>query len=193
MSDSNYHHSPHAHDDPYPHSHPDAHAMAQYGVDRREKEHELYMMTNSGRSHTSDGDGASAIHSVEIHAQYRGFKGIYYNPVIQVFFLGFVCFMCPGLFNALNGLGGGGQFNTSVSANANVALYATFAVSAFFAGCVAARCPSDIYSDAHGPIGPVRSTTCLGPSSPFSWAARATRSTRARICQSAPPTTRLPG
>lgn len=134
MSDSNYHHSPHAHDDPYPHSHPDAHAMAQYGVDRREKEHELYMMTNSGRSHTSDGDGASAIHSVEIHAQYRGFKGIYYNPVIQVFFLGFVCFMGPGLFNALNGLGGGGMVNPTTSANANSALYATFAVAAFFAG-----------------------------------------------------------
>ena len=48
--------------------------------------------------------------------------------------LGFVCFMCPGLFNALNGLGGGGQVDATTSANANSALYATFAVAAFFAG-----------------------------------------------------------
>ena len=39
-----------------------------------------------------------------------------------------------GLFNALNGLGGGGQLDTKTSANANVALYSTFAVMAFFAG-----------------------------------------------------------
>lgn len=70
--------------------------------------------------------------------------------------LGFVCFMCPGpfsvsrssklvfsdmfcdagLFNALNGLGGGGQVDNTTGANANAALYSTFAVSAFFAGYV---------------------------------------------------------
>lgn len=44
--------------------------------------------------------------------------------------------MCPGLFNALNGLGGGGQVDATTSANANVALYATFAVLAFFSGFV---------------------------------------------------------
>ena len=134
MSDSYHQHSPHAHDDPYPYSHPDAHALAQHASDRREKEHELYMMTNSGRSHTTDDDGASAMPSVEIHPQYRGFKRVYYNPVIQVFFLGFVCFMGPGLFNALNGLGGGGMVDPTTSANANSTLYATFAVAAFFAG-----------------------------------------------------------
>ena len=50
--------------------------------------------------------------------------------------LGFVCFMGPGLFNALNGLGGGGQLDASTSANANSALYATFAAMAFFSGWV---------------------------------------------------------
>lgn len=65
-----------------------------------------------------------------------GLRGLYYNPTGQVIFLGFVCFMGPGLFNALNGLGGGGQIDATVSANANTALYATFAFTAFFAGCV---------------------------------------------------------
>ncbi|EPS99673.1 hypothetical protein FOMPIDRAFT_1147344 [Fomitopsis schrenkii] len=65
-----------------------------------------------------------------------GLRGLYYNPTGQVIFLGFVCFMGPGLFNALNGLGGGGQIDATVSANANTALYATFAFTAFFAGSI---------------------------------------------------------
>ena len=39
-----------------------------------------------------------------------------------------------GLFNALNGLGAGGQVDSTTSANSNAALYATFAFAAFFAG-----------------------------------------------------------
>lgn len=69
--------------------------------------------------------------------------------------LSFICFMCPGiiffpitydvkwlihlftgLFNSVNGLGGGGQLDETTSANANTALYATFSVCAFFAGYV---------------------------------------------------------
>ncbi|OQS01004.1 UNC93-like protein [Achlya hypogyna] len=52
----------------------------------------------------------------------------------EIVLLGVICFACPGMFNALNGLGGGGQLDTSVASNANVALYACFAVFSFFAG-----------------------------------------------------------
>ncbi|KAF9466868.1 major facilitator superfamily domain-containing protein [Collybia nuda] len=65
-----------------------------------------------------------------------GFKGVYCHPLTQVIMLGFVCFMCPGLFNALNGLGAGGQVDSTTSANANTALYSTFAAGAFFSGSV---------------------------------------------------------
>ncbi|TDL22280.1 MFS general substrate transporter [Rickenella mellea] len=65
-----------------------------------------------------------------------GIKGFYYHPVTQVVMLGFVCFMGPGLFNALNGLGAGGQVDSKTSANANTAVYATFAAMAFFAGSI---------------------------------------------------------
>ena len=65
-----------------------------------------------------------------------GLKGFYYSTITQTALLGFVCFMCPGLFNALNGLGGGGMLSATTSANANSALYATFAFFAFFAGYV---------------------------------------------------------
>jgi len=44
--------------------------------------------------------------------------------------------MCPGLFNALNGLGGGGQVDATTGANANAALYSTFAFGAFFSGSI---------------------------------------------------------
>lgn len=63
-----------------------------------------------------------------------GWRRIYYHPVLQVALLGFVCFMCPGMFNALTGLGGGGQVNATDQANANAALYATFAFFGFFSG-----------------------------------------------------------
>jgi MFS family permease len=66
----------------------------------------------------------------------RGLKGLYYHPIFQVCMVGFVCFMCPGLFNSLNGLGGGGQVDSKTSANANVALYSTFAATAFFSGSI---------------------------------------------------------
>ena len=67
-------------------------------------------------------------------ARMKGLKGFYYNPYTQCVMLGFVCFLEPGLFNALNGLGGGGQIDAATSANSNAALYATFSVMAFFAG-----------------------------------------------------------
>ncbi|KAF8341709.1 MFS general substrate transporter [Amanita rubescens] len=66
----------------------------------------------------------------------KGLKGLYMHPVTQVVMLAFICFMCPGLFNAVNGLGGGGQLDETTSANSNTALYATFSVCAFFAGSI---------------------------------------------------------
>jgi hypothetical protein len=45
---------------------------------------------------------------------YKGFRVFgreywYASPKIQLLVVSFVCFMCPGMFNALGGLGGGGQ------------------------------------------------------------------------------------
>ncbi|KAG9084235.1 hypothetical protein FRC06_004156 [Ceratobasidium sp. 370] len=74
--------------------------------------------------------------SVENAPPRGGVGGVYRNTLTQVVMLGFVCFMGPGLFNALNGLGGGGRVDTKTSANGNAALYATFAAGAFFAGQV---------------------------------------------------------
>ncbi|EPQ53697.1 MFS general substrate transporter [Gloeophyllum trabeum ATCC 11539] len=50
--------------------------------------------------------------------------------------LGLVCFTCPGLYNAMTGLGGGGQISATTSANANTALYAIFGFFAFFSGSI---------------------------------------------------------
>ena len=72
--------------------------------------------------------------STERFRQRTGFSAFYYNPVTQVCLLGLVCFMCPGSFNALNGLGAAGRVDSTVNSNSNSALYATFTVAAFFAG-----------------------------------------------------------
>ena len=127
----------------------------------RDKEDPLYASGASGPTASSgrsaegeladdelDDDGASVMQyrnprgggmgmgmgQEEVFPRYRGWRAAYYHPVVQVVFLAFVCFMGPGLFNALNGLGGGGMVSPVTSANANSTLYATFAVAAFFAG-----------------------------------------------------------
>ncbi|KAM5530428.1 hypothetical protein V8D89_015903 [Ganoderma adspersum] len=144
MSDRGYHYhrrsgSDGAHN--YYDHHPQSPPPIHHSPLRRDKDQDAYLMTIPPHSaHTGttsmEDDTQSVIHSVEIHPPYRGFNAVYYNPVIQVVFLGFVCFMGPGLFNALNGLGGGGMVEPSTSANANSTLYATFAVAAFFAGSI---------------------------------------------------------
>lgn len=58
----------------------------------------------------------------------------YASPPIQLAIVAFVCFLCPGMFNALTGMGGSGQINHHVADDANTALYSTFAVVGFFAG-----------------------------------------------------------
>ncbi|KAF8647620.1 hypothetical protein HU200_065255 [Digitaria exilis] len=58
----------------------------------------------------------------------------YNSPLAQVSLLGLICFCCPGMFNALSGLGGGGQVSNATADNANTALYACFAVFGVLGG-----------------------------------------------------------
>lgn len=73
---------------------------------------------------------------------YKGFKvgkkEVWYaSPIVQLFLVAMVCFLCPGMFNALNGLGGGGQVDATAQDDATTALYSTFAVVGFFSGTLA--------------------------------------------------------
>ncbi|CCX30369.1 Similar to UNC93-like protein C922.05c; acc. no. Q9URX1 [Pyronema omphalodes CBS 100304] len=56
------------------------------------------------------------------------------SPTAQITLIGFVCFLCTGMFNALNGIGGGGQIDSSVSAASMTAIYPTFTIVGFTAG-----------------------------------------------------------
>ncbi|KAG0254642.1 hypothetical protein BG011_005612 [Mortierella polycephala] len=58
------------------------------------------------------------------------------SPLIQVLAVGVICFCCPGMFNALNSLGGGGQVDSKVGQNANVALYTCFAIFGLLSGAI---------------------------------------------------------
>ncbi|KAF9149606.1 hypothetical protein BG015_008586 [Linnemannia schmuckeri] len=58
------------------------------------------------------------------------------SPLAQVIAVGFICFCCPGMFNALNSLGGGGQLDSKVGQNANVALYTCFAIFGLLSGAI---------------------------------------------------------
>src|SRR6266516_162310 len=63
----------------------------------------------------------------------------YASPTFQVGFVAMVCFLCPGMFNAVNGLGAGGLVSAHDINNANTALYSTFAGIGFFTGSIANR------------------------------------------------------
>ncbi|KAJ2004939.1 hypothetical protein GGI04_002420 [Coemansia thaxteri] len=69
-----------------------------------------------------------------------GGSGRYYHPMTQVVLVGFVCFLCPGMFNALNGMGGGGQVDRTTGNNANTALYCTFVVFGVLGGAIVNLC-----------------------------------------------------
>ncbi|KAJ2707938.1 hypothetical protein FB645_000287 [Coemansia sp. IMI 203386] len=58
----------------------------------------------------------------------------YHSPLAQMLIMSSVCFLCPGMFNALNGLGGAGQLDTYTTNIANTALYATFCVFSIAGG-----------------------------------------------------------
>ncbi|TWU71395.1 DUF895 domain membrane protein [Metarhizium rileyi] len=58
----------------------------------------------------------------------------YASPQVQLVLVSFVCFLCPGMFNALGGMGGGGKTDATLADNMNTALYSAFAVFGFFGG-----------------------------------------------------------
>lgn len=65
--------------------------------------------------------------------------GWYASPSFQLVMVSFVCFLCPGMFNAINGIGGGGQVDATTSNQANIALYCLFCVVGFVAGSIVNR------------------------------------------------------
>ncbi|KAK1230677.1 hypothetical protein PQX77_006231 [Marasmius sp. AFHP31] len=52
------------------------------------------------------------------------------SPTAQILLISLICFCCPGIRNAISGLGGSGQLDSTAAANGNVALLASTAVSA---------------------------------------------------------------
>ncbi|CAK39218.1 putative MFS transporter [Aspergillus niger CBS 101883] len=59
-------------------------------------------------------------------------RRVYTNSWFQILLISFICFCCPGMYNALSGLGGSGQVDPTVAANATVALMSATAGTALF-------------------------------------------------------------
>ncbi|PFH50027.1 hypothetical protein AMATHDRAFT_4358 [Amanita thiersii Skay4041] len=55
---------------------------------------------------------------------------VWHTPLTQILLISLICFCCPGMYNAITGLGGSGQLDSTVAANATVALLAATAASA---------------------------------------------------------------
>ncbi|TKY87990.1 hypothetical protein EX895_003086 [Sporisorium graminicola] len=73
---------------------------------------------------------------VPVQRSSNPFKRAYSLPIVQIALVGMVCFLCPGMFNAISGIGGGGQVNPDASNKASIALYSTFSAVSFFAGTI---------------------------------------------------------
>ncbi|KAI0483476.1 putative MFS transporter [Xylaria cf. heliscus] len=56
----------------------------------------------------------------------------YAHPWTQILLISAICFCLPGIYNALSGIGGSGQVDPTVAANATVALLSTTAATALF-------------------------------------------------------------
>ena len=60
----------------------------------------------------------------------------YSSTIVQVYIVGFILFLNPGMYNALAGLGGSGQVDATVQNQAALALHCSFAVLGLVAGVV---------------------------------------------------------
>jgi MFS family permease len=78
----------------------------------------------------------AATQPVEEYVRQPGLFGylhsFYVDPWFQILLISLVCFCCPGMYNALGGMGGSGQVDPTVAANATVALLSVGAVTAIF-------------------------------------------------------------
>ncbi|KAF2971635.1 hypothetical protein GQX73_g2035 [Xylaria multiplex] len=81
-------------------------------------------------------DQPPSIHLQEDHSfdplQSAKLVRLYAHPWTQILLISLICFCLPGIYNALSGIGGSGQVDPTVAANAAVALHATTAATALF-------------------------------------------------------------
>jgi MFS family permease len=80
----------------------------------------------------ADDDSQDAEKYVGRPGLYGYVHALYVDPWCQILLISLVCFCCPGMYNALGGMGGSGQVDPTVAANATVALLSTGAVTALF-------------------------------------------------------------
>eukprot|EP00124_Ichthyophonus_hoferi_P000460 Ihof_evm12s17 gene=Ihof_evmTU12s17 len=69
-----------------------------------------------------------------LSSRWQKMKDGYSSGLTQIIIVAWIAFCCPGIFNALTGLGGAGSSNPTVANDANTALYSTFAVFGYFGG-----------------------------------------------------------
>lgn len=109
-----------------------------YG-DKSTAAHEVAASTDASQTYSAEETGSVHRPTGWMYKRLKigSFKFPWYaSPPVQLVIISLVCFLCPGMFNAVTGMGGGGQVDKSAQDKANTALYSTFAVVGFFAGTI---------------------------------------------------------
>jgi len=100
----------------------------------------LDLVTSSGSSHGTTGEEENNDLDYDATKWYNkklfGKLPAYSSGLSQVLMVSFVCFLCPGMYNALSGMGGAGLSSATLSNKANIALYSCFATFGFFSGTI---------------------------------------------------------
>lgn len=98
------------------------------------------LVTSSASSHDSTGEEGNIDSDYDPAKWYNkkpfGKLFPFSSGLSQILMVSFVCFLCPGMFNALSGMGGAGLSSATLSNKANIALYSCFATVGFFSGTI---------------------------------------------------------
>jgi hypothetical protein len=93
--------------------------------------HPGYSDPKRASSKTRDNvDNESLVGEAASNPEMTGWKRVLYNPWAQLLLISFICFCDPGMYNSISGIGGSGQLDPTVAANATVALLASTAAAA---------------------------------------------------------------
>lgn len=92
----------------------------------------IHMTSKIYSKETTSGGVTSTDEDIVQDVAKKSDNRFYTDPWFQIVLISFISFCNPGMYNALTGMGGSGQVDSTVAANSNVATHAATAVAALF-------------------------------------------------------------
>jgi hypothetical protein len=94
-------------------------------------------MTNTPHTPDSEKERSLSLEEQQVADDFAGkprWYRLYFNSWSQITLVSVICFFLPGMYNAISGLGGSGQLDPTIGANASVALLSVGAATGLLMG-----------------------------------------------------------